>query len=140
MEQKFNTDLITNFGPDKMLPDLKFAEMEPGWDCGGGTYKITREEVEKFAKLMLTDSGCVQEEAYIFGVPCVTIRNNTERHVTVNLGANVVCGFDPQQICEAAEKQLSKSRIFNPPIYGLAGVGSRIIDHILANFKSYKEY
>jgi len=52
IEQNFNTDLITNFGPDKMLPDLAFAEMEPGWDCGGGTYKITKEEVEKFAKLM----------------------------------------------------------------------------------------
>lgn len=52
MEQKFNTELISTFGPDKMLPDLTFAEMESGWDCGGGTYKITREEVEKFADLM----------------------------------------------------------------------------------------
>ena len=52
MEQKFNTSLVTNFGPAKMLPDLKFAEMEPGWDCGGGTYKITKEEVDKFAPLM----------------------------------------------------------------------------------------
>jgi len=52
MEQKFNTDLITNFGPDKMLPELTFAEMQPGWDCGGGTYKITQGEVEKFARLM----------------------------------------------------------------------------------------
>ncbi len=52
MEKKFNTSLVTNFGPAKMLPDLKFAEMEPGWDCGGGTYKITREEVEKFSQLM----------------------------------------------------------------------------------------
>ena len=52
MEQKFNTDLITNFGPDALLPDLTFAEMQPGWDCGGGTYKITQPEVEKFARLM----------------------------------------------------------------------------------------
>ncbi len=52
MEQKFNTGLITNFGPDKMLADLTFAEMEPGWDCGGGTYKVTQEEVAKFAALM----------------------------------------------------------------------------------------
>ncbi len=52
MEQKFNTDLISGFGPDKMLADLTFAEMEPGSDCGGGTYKITKQEVEKFAKLM----------------------------------------------------------------------------------------
>ena len=72
MEQKFNTDLITQFGPDKMLPDLKFAEMEPGWDCGGGTYKITQAEVEKFAKLM-GDSNTGAENVpvgmiYIFGL------------------------------------------------------------------------
>lgn len=52
MEQKFNSSLVASFGPAKILPNLKFAEMEPGWDCGGGTYKITKEEVEKFAKLM----------------------------------------------------------------------------------------
>jgi len=52
MEQKFNTELITNFGPDTLLPDLTFAEMKSGWDCGGGTYKITKAEVEKFARLM----------------------------------------------------------------------------------------
>ncbi len=72
MEQKFNTDLITNFGSDKMLADLTFAEMESGWDCGGGTYKITQEEVEKFAKLM-GDSNTGAENVpvgmiYIFGL------------------------------------------------------------------------
>ena len=41
LEELFKKDLVTNFGPDKMLPDLKFAEMEPGWGCGGGTYTIT---------------------------------------------------------------------------------------------------
>ena len=52
LEQLFKKDLVTSFGPEKMLPDLKFAEMEPGWDCGGGTYTITKEEVEKFSTLM----------------------------------------------------------------------------------------
>ncbi len=52
LEQLFKKDLVTNFGPEKMLPDLKFAEMESGWDCGGGTYTITKEEVDKFSKLM----------------------------------------------------------------------------------------
>jgi MaoC dehydratase-like protein len=72
MEQKFNTDLITGFGPDKMLPDLAFAEMESGWDCGGGTYKITKEEVEKFAKLMgdpnTGDVNVPVGMIYIFGL------------------------------------------------------------------------
>ena len=52
IEQKFNTDLLTGFGPDKLISQLSFEEMEPGFDCGGGTYKVTKEEVEKFAQLM----------------------------------------------------------------------------------------
>ncbi len=72
IEQTFNTDLITNFGPDTMLPDLKFAEMESGWDCGGGTYTVTKEEVEKFAQLM-GDANTGSENVpigmiYIFGL------------------------------------------------------------------------
>lgn len=52
IEQKFNTDLLTGFGPDKLISQLSFEEMEPGFDCGGGTYKVTKQEVEKFAQLM----------------------------------------------------------------------------------------
>jgi hypothetical protein len=52
MEQKFNTSLLTGFGPSKLIADLSFEEMTPGFDCGGGTYKITSGEVEKFKKLM----------------------------------------------------------------------------------------
>lgn len=52
MEQKFNTSLISGFGPQKLIADLTFEEMTPGFDCGGGTYKVTAEEAEKFRKLM----------------------------------------------------------------------------------------
>jgi hypothetical protein len=72
MEKKFNNSLVTNFGPDKLLPELKFAEMEPGWDCGGGTYKITKEEVDTFAKLMgdsnMGDVTVPIGMIYIFGL------------------------------------------------------------------------
>jgi len=72
MEQRFNTSLVTSFGPSQMLPDLKFAEMTPGWDCGGGTYKITKEEVEKFSQLMGdSNKGDVNVPVgmiYIFGL------------------------------------------------------------------------
>ncbi|MDP2216449.1 MAG: UDP-N-acetylglucosamine 2-epimerase (non-hydrolyzing) [Methanolobus sp.] len=49
-------------------------------------------QLEGSAKLILTDSGGLQEEACILGVPCVTLRDNTERPETVEVGANVVCG------------------------------------------------
>ena len=72
LEQLFKKDLVTNFGPEKMLPDLKFAEMEPGWDCGGGTYTITKEEVEKFGKLMgytnIVEANVPVGMIYIFGL------------------------------------------------------------------------
>jgi hypothetical protein len=52
MEQKFNTSLLTVFGPSRLMAEVPFEELTPGFDCGGGTYKVTREESEKFRKLM----------------------------------------------------------------------------------------
>ena len=52
MEQKFNTSLLTVFGPDRLMAEVPFEELTPGFDCGSGTYKVTSEESEKFRKLM----------------------------------------------------------------------------------------
>jgi len=56
----------------------------------------------KDAKLVLTDSGGLQEETTALGVPCVTLRENTERPVTVDEGTNVLAGTDPARITELA--------------------------------------
>lgn len=56
----------------------------------------------KDAALVLTDSGGLQEETTALGVPCVTIRENTERPVTVEEGSNVLVGTDPAAIVDAA--------------------------------------
>lgn len=53
------------------------------------------------ARLVLTDSGGIQEETTALGVPCITLRNNTERPITVTEGTNVVVGQDPQRILES---------------------------------------
>jgi UDP-N-acetylglucosamine 2-epimerase (non-hydrolysing) len=50
------------------------------------------------AHLVLTDSGGIQEDTTILGVPCLTLRENTERPVTVMEGTNVIVGRDPQRI------------------------------------------
>jgi UDP-N-acetylglucosamine 2-epimerase (non-hydrolysing) len=50
------------------------------------------------ARLVLTDSGGIQEETTILGVPCLTLRENTERPATVMQGTNTVVGSDPQRI------------------------------------------
>jgi len=53
------------------------------------------------AKVVLTDSGGVQEETTILEVPCITLRDNTERPVTVDQGTNVLVGANPEKIVAA---------------------------------------
>jgi len=60
----------------------------------------------KDAAVVLTDSGGLQEETTALGVPCVTIRENTERPVTVEEGSNVLAGTDPEKIMAEARKVL----------------------------------
>jgi UDP-N-acetylglucosamine 2-epimerase (non-hydrolysing) len=50
------------------------------------------------SRLVVTDSGGLQEETTVLGVPCITLRDNTERPVTVEQGTNTVVGHDRQQI------------------------------------------
>ncbi len=64
--------------------------------------------LEAGARLVLTDSGGVQEETTALGVPCLTLRDNTERPVTVAEGTNVVVGRDPARIVEAAQAVLGR--------------------------------
>ena len=54
------------------------------------------------ARLVLTDSGGLQEETTVLGIPCLTLRENTERPITVEMGTNTVVGSDPQRITAAA--------------------------------------
>jgi len=61
----------------------------------------------KDAKMVLTDSGGIQEETTALGVPCLTLRENTERPVTVSEGTNRLVGVDPSRILEAAKQALA---------------------------------
>jgi UDP-N-acetylglucosamine 2-epimerase (non-hydrolysing) len=58
------------------------------------------------ARLILTDSGGLQEESTALGVPCLTLRENTERPITVDVGTNLVVGTDPAHIQQAADRAL----------------------------------
>jgi UDP-N-acetylglucosamine 2-epimerase (non-hydrolysing) len=58
------------------------------------------------ARIVLTDSGGIQEETTALGVPCLTLRENTERPVTITEGTNVLCGTDPAVIRREAERVL----------------------------------
>jgi len=54
------------------------------------------------AAVVLTDSGGIQEETTILGIPCLTLRNNTERPITVKEGTNIVVGNNPDKIINTA--------------------------------------
>lgn len=71
--------------------------------------------LESYASLILTDSGGVQEEACILKVPCVTLRENTERPQTVKVGSNIVGGVRPQNILAAAMEMVDKRRVWRNP-------------------------
>ncbi len=59
------------------------------------------------ATIVLTDSGGVQEETTVLGIPCITIRENTERPITVTMGTNDLAGTDPDLIVRLAKKKLA---------------------------------
>ncbi|MGE0485911.1 MAG: non-hydrolyzing UDP-N-acetylglucosamine 2-epimerase [Gammaproteobacteria bacterium] len=85
------------------------------------------------ARLVLTDSGGLQEESTALGVPCLTLRHNTERPVTVEEGTNRLVGSDPGAIVEAAMEVLARQRGAAParrPALWDGKASERILDHI----------
>ncbi|MBI3579818.1 MAG: UDP-N-acetylglucosamine 2-epimerase, partial [Ignavibacteriales bacterium] len=54
------------------------------------------------SQLVLTDSGGIQEETTYLGIPCLTVRENTERPITVEIGTNQLCGLDVDRIIRAS--------------------------------------
>ncbi len=68
------------------------------------------------ANIVYTDSGGIQEEASIIGVPCITLRTTTERQITVKKKVNILCGYEYKKIFDASkkfnEKKINKNKFF----------------------------
>jgi UDP-N-acetylglucosamine 2-epimerase (non-hydrolysing) len=71
--------------------------------------------LEAEARLVITDSGGVQEETSVLGTPCLTYRTTTERPITVELGTNRLIGVDPGDLRDAAEQSLGGDPPSEPP-------------------------
>jgi UDP-N-acetylglucosamine 2-epimerase (non-hydrolysing) len=109
--KKFGIDLgpnITLVGPQAYMPFLNL------W---------------KDAAVVLTDSGGLQEETTALGVPCITIRENTERPITVEEGTNVLVGTDPVRIVSEARKVLrGEGKLGRRPKYWDGKAAERIVE------------
>jgi UDP-N-acetylglucosamine 2-epimerase (non-hydrolysing) len=81
--------------------------------------------------LAMTDSGGIQEEACVMGIPCVTLRENTERPETVEVGANIVAGTDPDEVLESARSMLNADGDWSNP-FGDGTAAEQIVDAILS--------
>lgn len=83
-------------------------------------------QLESNARLILTDSGGVQEESCILGIPCVTLRDNTERPETLEAGANILAGTTPERIIECCQIMLGRPNHWPNP-FGDGQAGQRIV-------------
>jgi len=83
-------------------------------------------KLENSAKLILTDSGGIQEEACIMRVPCVTLRDNTERPETIEVGSNLLSGANSLRILKSVSKMLKKNRKWKNP-FGSGKTAEKIL-------------
>lgn len=106
----------------KLPRDISGEQLAKGLKVFG--YQVTRHldflRLYSGARLVLTDSGGIQEETTVLGIPCLTLRENTERPITVTVGTNKIVGANPEKIVSEAlaaldEKSKTTHRI--PPLW-----------------------
>jgi UDP-N-acetylglucosamine 2-epimerase len=115
-------ELCKNLALDKVLRNTKMIEPVGYLDML---------VLEKNARMILTDSGGMQKEAYFFGVPCITLRPETEWVETLEAGWNILGGTDVRTILEACEQATNAPPKSHPNLYGDGKAGREVVLHLL---------
>jgi UDP-N-acetylglucosamine 2-epimerase (non-hydrolysing) len=89
----------------------------------------------KHAAVVVTDSGGIQEETTCLGIPCVTVRDNTERPVTVERGTNIVAGTTKEKIAAAIRQQAERKGGNPRPEKWDGQAARRIVKILLAAYR-----
>ncbi len=87
-------------------------------------------QLEANARLVFTDSGGVQEETCILGTPCITLRDNTERPETLDVGSNILAGVESDRIVQSAVKMTKVNKSWINP-FGDGKAAEKIIDTLI---------
>ena len=90
-------------------------------------------ELQTSAKLVITDSGSIQEETCLLQVPCITIRTTTERPETVRHGMNILVGLDECKLALGVQEMLNKEIVWLN-LFGEYGVGERLVNLLRTSF------
>jgi len=116
---------------EELFGQGKFSKDFPNVKCISPVGYLQMLMLEANAKMILTDSGGVQKEAFFVKVPCVTLRTETEWVETVEVGWNYVSGVDPQRIVEAVSKRVWPEKQISQP-FGDGQAAKKIVETLAA--------
>lgn len=114
--QHYSYNLDRVFFEQLNLPQAKY-----NLEAGSGSH------AEQTAKILVGVEKVLQEEACILSVPCVTLRDNTERLETIDIGANILAGSSSDRILECSSVMLNRAKNWRNP-FGDGKAGERIVD------------
>ena len=120
--------MLSNFGLDNRIAEMKnLVLLDPiGY--------LDFMKLMQDAKLVLTDSGGIQEETTYLGIPCITLRENTERPVTIDVGTNILVGSNTELVVKEAKKVISgQAKQGRIPDLWDGHAAERIVEIILRN-------
>ena len=142
ISQKFDKDILVSVHP-RTAERIK----EYGIDAGTARVRLLNAmgffdfvKLEKNSLAVLTDSGTVQEECSIFGIPNVTLRDVTERPETVECGSNIISGADPEDIVRAAELAIAQPANWQPPAEYMTTNVSQAVSKIVLGYLSLRRH